>query len=100
MAEVSQSEKFWDCICIGTDFDGVIDPVNNYATVLHFEALRDDLLSEFNKLSDAELHAAYCFSYKGKFDQLLDKFCFKNAWEFVQTHFDPAVMPSFKIPTA
>ena len=28
----------WDCVCLGTDFDGLIDPFTPYPTVLHLDA--------------------------------------------------------------
>ncbi|NLR91644.1 amidohydrolase family protein [Flammeovirga agarivorans] len=44
------SEKAWDCICIGSDFDGVIDPIDCCPTVSYFSSFEKLLVDDFDKL--------------------------------------------------
>ena len=47
---LSEDEKLaaWDCVSLGTDFDGLIDPFTPYPTVLHLNDFADDLCSRLD----------------------------------------------------
>jgi microsomal dipeptidase-like Zn-dependent dipeptidase len=68
--------------CLGTDFDGFIDPLNKYPTVLQFSALRKDLINLVEKDPDKT-------SLIGDMnvEEFVDKICFKNAYDFVVRNF-------------
>ncbi|ANQ52515.1 hypothetical protein MY04_5183 [Flammeovirga sp. MY04] len=43
-------EKAWSCVCIGSDFDGIIDPIDCCPTVKYFPEFEELLFKEFNHL--------------------------------------------------
>ena len=91
MAKAAKSADFWECITMGTDFDGLIDPVDHYSSSLFFTKLRADLHREFSMLSLDEKKEA---SLNGLFlDAVLDQLFFENSFKFLTTHFDTANMP-------
>lgn len=79
--QLFQSENsIWKCICIGSDFDGGIDPPNPYPTSVEFEKLRKDLIEEMKKwtdLSDFGLTSE-------NIDLAVDAVCFDNLFNFVK----------------
>lgn len=76
--------KVWDIVGIGSDFDGMIDPVSAYPTVSHFQVWADDLHEQLEAISHtrgiAELGV----------DELVEKIAWRNAYEFALRHFDLA----------
>lgn len=93
MGVAAGTERFWDCIMIGSDFDGVIDPVDKYSSALFFHGLRNDLLYELNQLRPVALQEAHCHYNSATFDILLNKIFIENAHDFLRTHFKPGAMP-------
>ena len=75
-------EKVTDLVCLGTDFDGYIDPANKYATVNDFGKLREDLVEAIGKDPDKD---KLLFGLTP--DQLAEKICFTNALDFVMRSF-------------
>jgi len=71
--------KAVDMICIGTDFDGYIDPVNKYSTVLDFKQFREDLIVAISNDPDKDKLLFNKYSA----ENMADKICFTNAYEFV-----------------
>jgi len=67
---------------LGTDFDGYIDPLDNYPTVLEFDAMKNALIDKIkeDKKSDELLYGISP-------EDFADKFCYTNAYEFVLKHF-------------
>ncbi len=92
MAKAAKSADFWKCTTMGTDFDGLIDPVDHYSSSLFFSKLRSDLNREFNMLSTAERKEAHLTGLL--LDTVLDQLFFDNSWAFLQTHYDTANMPT------
>ncbi|RPA69082.1 hypothetical protein EF405_04530 [Cyclobacteriaceae bacterium YHN15] len=45
-SQLTEDEKarIWEVLCIGSDFEGYIDPAADYATVMEFEKLEEDLI--------------------------------------------------------
>lgn len=99
MAEASGSANFWSHISIGSDFDGLINPVDGYPAALFFVRMRLDILDMFNKLSDAardEFFLPPVSAGKGSIEAVIDDFCFNNAKRFVLKYFNHARMPDVK----
>jgi hypothetical protein len=77
---LSESERLrvWDTLCLGTDFDGVIDPIPGYESVARLPALRADLARHLKAQERtrgiAELGV----------EELVDKLCWRNAYEFAR----------------
>lgn len=80
--EISSRKGLTDLFCLGTDFDGFIDPLNSYSTVMKFEQLGEDLIKVINNDPD-----------KGKLlrnmkvRNFVRKFCFSNAYNFALKNF-------------
>ncbi|MEJ2593778.1 MAG: hypothetical protein P8100_01285 [bacterium] len=75
-------DRIADLVCLGTDFDGYIDPVNKYATVIDFGKLRSDLVEAIAGDPDKDK-----FLFGMSPDQLAEKICFTNARDFVLNTF-------------
>lgn len=86
---LAEKHRIWECLSIGTDFEGWIDPVDPYPTALFFETFRTDLIA----VIDAErksANAATCLApLKSTTDvtAAVDRFCCGNAEKFVKKHF-------------
>ncbi len=68
----------WDCVCLGTDFDGLIDPFTPYPTVLHLDSFADDLRERLHR-----------YRHTRGIDRigvevLAEKFLWKNAVDFAR----------------
>ena len=75
--------RIWDTLCLGTGFDGPIDPIDRYATVLQFKTFEEDLIEILAGLKKKE--ALWFGSYNP--ERLARKICFENAYEFVVKHY-------------
>jgi hypothetical protein len=103
MAQESGTPEFWKHISIGTDFDGIINPVDRYSSVLFFVRLREEIEKRLLGLSVAE-RMGYHLPPKEANDVLdtqrigtvMDDFCFQNAFRFVDTYFRHQDMPDIK----
>jgi hypothetical protein len=72
--------KVWDRICLGTDYDGLIDPVSIYPTAISLDRFADDLHAMLAKISHTRMIAEIGV------DELVEKICWKNAHDFTRTH--------------
>lgn len=77
----ADKKEIWNRICIGSDFDGQINPTDKFATSDQFPAFKKFLtrfLNEdrFNPYRDrSEVH------------ELADKICFRNVANFLKNHY-------------
>ena len=78
----SDDEKasVWDCVCLGTDYDGMIDPVSTYPTVLSLPSFADDLANELEKVSHTRQIGKIGVA------NIVEKICWRNAYDFAMTH--------------
>ena len=76
----SERRGIWDCLCFGTDYDGVMHPIPRYATVLDFDRLAEDLA----RLLHAVRHTRMIDEIG--VDELVDKICWRNAYDFALRH--------------
>jgi len=83
MIGADEKEKTIRLFSLGTDFDGYIDPMNKYSTDLDLQTFRTDLITTIEKDEEKE---KFLF---GKFtvEQLVDRLCFENAYDFVLKNF-------------
>ena len=72
--------KVWDRICLGTDYDGLIDPVSIYPTAISLDRFSDDLRAMLHKIAHTRLIETIGV------DELVEKICWKNAHAFTRTH--------------
>lgn len=85
IVEASRSSRIWDCLALGTDFDGVIDPMDPYATALDFPNFREDLIRFFE--SQLQENYRYYFLENASpayIRKIVDKICGENAYRFME----------------
>jgi hypothetical protein len=75
--------RIWDTLCLGTGFDGPMDPIHRYATVLQFKTVEEDLIEILAGLKKEE--PVWFGSHNP--EELARKICFENAFEFVVKHY-------------
>lgn len=82
--QLHKPEQIWKTITIGTDYEGFIDPVDDYPTVLKFEKFEKDLSNELDMWrKDSRAGLLYTLNIK----DIVDGVCFRNAYDFVKKHF-------------
>ena len=79
-------ENMWNLFCLGTDFEGYIDPINDYADALDFNLLRTDLI-HFIKTELMLTPEKYLLQTDQDAVAMADKVCFDNARSFLQRNF-------------
>lgn len=77
---IKDKRKIWDCICLGTDFDGFIDPITCYPTVLDLPAFAEDLRAAL----EAQKHTRQIETIG--VDNLVEKICWENIYNFTLKH--------------
>jgi len=77
-SELDNKEKVVDLFALGTDFDGYIDPLDKYPTVLEFKELRKALIK---KIEQDDQKDKLVFGLDTTV--FVDKVCFGNAYAFV-----------------
>jgi hypothetical protein len=76
----------WECICIGSDYDGFIDPVQSYPTAMELPAFAEDLRRELSAVAHTRSIAQLGV------DKLVEMICWQNAERFARLHL-PAARP-------
>ncbi|MGV3585788.1 MAG: membrane dipeptidase [Adhaeribacter sp.] len=73
--------EIWDRICIGSDFDGTINPTDKFAA--------SDQLPTFKKFLKRFLNQDRFNPYRtsAEVNELAEKICYKNVVEFLKTNF-------------
>lgn len=84
----SIQDRIWSCLTIGTDFEGLIDPVNPYPTVFDFDQLEKDLINRIDlERQNPKKNYLSFIQDRGHVVQLVRDFCFNNAENFVKKHY-------------
>jgi len=81
--EILDNEQLfaWDCIALGTDFDGIIDPLNSFWTAEELPFLADFLERHaFNYMKDNNLKLA---ANKIAADAIIDRIMSSNGMQFI-----------------
>jgi hypothetical protein len=76
-----EKEGIWDIFCLGTDFDGYIDPINDFPTALEFDLFAIQLTEEVKKEEYISL------LYDHSTEEIVKKICFENLKEFTIRNF-------------
>lgn len=79
-----QKAKIWDCVCIGTDHDGMIDPVSAYPTAIELDHFAADLAKELEAIQHTRKIAEVGV------DAIIEKIAWQNAWRLTLDHIGPA----------
>lgn len=80
-----EKEKIWTVLCIGTDFEGYIDPTEKYPTVIQFRELEEDLKSIIQTFKNSGKSSRY-FITKTAEAHARD-ICMNNAMGFLAMNF-------------
>lgn len=79
---ISDKKSIWNRIALGTDFDGMIQPVEAFITAIDFSALKKQLIDEFIYWPEFN---RYNMGYSPI--QLIDNILYKNAYKFALKHY-------------
>ncbi len=82
--KAGEKRKIWDTITLGTDYDGVIDPIAIYPTAASLPKFAEDLRALLHEYSHTRMIDRIGV------DELVEKIAWKNAYTFAQTHFPAA----------
>ncbi|MDN3670061.1 membrane dipeptidase [Echinicola jeungdonensis] len=90
--DLAEKEKnnIWNCITIGTDFEGLINPVDDYPTVLNFEDFEQNLIEiieQERRDNRGNLDFMAHIQSKADVTKAVRNFCFENAKTFVLKHY-------------
>jgi hypothetical protein len=80
---LANPHRIWEELSIGTDFDGFIDPLFGYSTVLDFPDFENDLIESLKDMK--KLHPEWFTTIDEK--TAARKICFENARDFVLKHY-------------
>lgn len=81
-----EKSKIWKVLCIGTDFEGYIDPTEKYPTVLQFEVLEKDFKSIVQSFIDGGKSQKYFITKSA--GELARDFCMDNVMGFLDQNFN------------
>jgi microsomal dipeptidase-like Zn-dependent dipeptidase len=77
----------WNNICIGSDYDGIVDPLNGFWTSREFNTLRNYLLKYAERyMTSANLHFKNPDNNISP-QKILDKIFHENVLNFLQKHY-------------
>ena len=76
-----EKKRVWDCIAIGSDYDGLIDPLSRYPTAMALPRFADDLRATLDRYKHTR------FISEIGVEVLVDKICYQNLWDFSRRHF-------------
>ncbi len=71
-----EKRKVWDCVALGTDYDGLIDPLTRYPTAMSLPRFADDLRAFLTRYRHTR------FIENIGVEKLVDKICFSNIEAF------------------
>ncbi len=86
--ELSETQKAncWSYFTLGTDFEGYIDPTQDYGNSLLFDDFEDALLGKLKDLQEID-GATYYLNSASDAEIASRKICFENAKAFLHQHF-------------
>ena len=86
---ITEKNKAWDILAIGTDFDGYIDPISDYKTAIQLPQFKKDLLAIIKKEAGQDNPPACVAHFDAHFtpELVVDKICYDNALAFTLRHY-------------
>lgn len=83
-------QTVWDNVCLGTDFDGVIHPVDEFQTYTDFNKANNSL-SDFliNHISEYMKNPPHTFLDRDRLEpqEILSKICYTNLSNFIENYY-------------
>ncbi len=98
-------EKAWDHICLGTDYEGLINPVDLYDTAEKFKTMEEDFINHWNErrkntdTSNLQIQRYKDFVFDKEPKDFIRKFLWENAMEFLRKYFNDSYLIDGIIPT-
>ncbi len=77
-------KRAWDHICIGSDFDGLVNAVECCKTAEKYEKLERRLERMLPKMAESDKHTNY---YTDNIEDKVSRIMYKNAGRFISTNF-------------
>jgi microsomal dipeptidase-like Zn-dependent dipeptidase len=101
--------KGWDIICIGSDFDGLINPMKNYDKSAYFNDLKNALLEWLSQIDMQHFPKEHIpkgcsiASFKNlmqgiNVNEVVDKIMYKNVENFLEKYFNDAYLKNGILP--
>ncbi|MEQ9466083.1 MAG: hypothetical protein RLN88_01655 [Ekhidna sp.] len=84
--DLNQKAKCWSIFTLGTDFEGYIDPTQDYGNSLLFDDFEHDLFQRMKTLSEID-GAKYHLQDEAAVETAVRGICFENAHQFLKAHF-------------
>lgn len=75
----------WKCLCIGSDYDGIINPLDSYRIAYRMPVLYDNLIAHANRYF---AQGNQLIPLTMPTDQILHLIMYENAREFLRTHYN------------
>lgn len=89
MKESKQADpsRLWNCLCIGTDFDGIIDPINDFGANFEFPEFKVELNNALRLMPQNQLdYFKIVLPQPGETHEIIEKFCYNNAINFLKNN--------------
>jgi microsomal dipeptidase-like Zn-dependent dipeptidase len=80
-------EEAWDHICIGSDFDGLVNFIDPYNSAEKLMKLREDMIRWFPLMADSDGNNTYYID-NNNVEKRVDAIMYKNANRFLQKNFN------------
>lgn len=80
---VAEPHSIWHRIALGSGFDGFMQPMKRYSSVLQFSTFEQDLVTILHEMKHED--ALWFGSYRP--EDLARMICFSNAYDFVKKHY-------------
>jgi hypothetical protein len=80
-------ERIWNCLCIGTDFDGLIDPLDVFSTSQKFGSFKTELRRVLETIIDTQGEFLFIKGNPYTPGEVAEKIAFTNAYQFTVKHF-------------
>jgi hypothetical protein len=80
---LAEPYDIWHRIALGSGFDGIMQPMQRYSSVLQFSTFEQDLVKILNEMKRED--PLWFGSYRS--EDLARMICFNNAYEFVKKHY-------------
>lgn len=84
---LNSSKNPWDHVCIGTDFDGVINPLDAYPTGAFMENFGNDVVAFWKSKITTAPELAQHFGATDTPEILMEKIFWGNSWNWLRRYF-------------
>lgn len=88
IAEYAYEKKFdnpWQCIALGTDYDGIINPLDAFRDSSTVGELRTNLIEHLNEYWSSD--AIIPKNHLGTPDEIIHQIMYQNAYDFITKHY-------------